>query len=1027
MVRVNLYVGTFNGYVYHFVLEKNKPFLAPEYMIASKHVLLEGKPVKSILLLPQIACVALLCGGVLFFFSFPELSPRFGLYSIKGVIEICQDLDKLGETETDGSIILTILTKKKIKRIKVKDSILLISDIDYSSPITACQKGSVCCIANNLFYELIDFENNRKIPLFPILQESDTLLVSSGTAQEFNSFILSSDDKIRTFQNDGKTLYQNALNMLKKYLLRYRKRKKLGSMFVSEKDKQIFEVVDLALLKLLLYLSPDKDSSRLYELIDSGIECFDNAVIILEENRKYFLLKIPLIRDTVKQSIINYREFMNDKLSYFEYMSTCMIQSDNEYKEFILERIKLIELFQSTSGYDLEFVLKFLYSQKDLLVIELVILYGRSAKHEEALTILIQTLRDYKTSEIYCYHRGLSIKLSYDEPETEELLYQRRELFQLLLDKYLKLDYDQRHSRVSLLLGRWGIYLDAIYVLKVISGDCLERLPQKKSYKEMEIESSFHGYEDPLRLKLELIDDRPKLSLWGNMIGKDVTNITLPVSFNEALSLLQRVAEDMEYIDLVDTAVTLPESCDRMLYVAAFAISEYSSTINRVAKPFNPLLGETYEYCRPDKCYRFLVEQVSHHPPISAAYAESPNWEYWGESRVSSKFCGRSFDINPLGTWFLKLRNNSGLDELYTWKKVTTSVVGIITGLPTVDNFGEMLIKNHTIGDICSIDFKKRGWRGDGACEIKGIIRDRKGVPRWSIGGHWNDKLYARRITDNSIPSDTAVLLWQVHERPPAPFNLTSFAITLNALPKSLKPWLPPTDTRLRPDQRAMENGRYEFAAKEKERLEHKQRSARKERELKGEIYVPRWFCKSTNEITGDEQWLFNGEYWKLRETLGSKNVKSDIHDWGALVFSDFLCIIVVNLKQEKFTIDNVDPRCTILQVKEMIQESRGHDSTHQKLVYSGKVLSDNKTVESYNIKEKDFIVCMVQKPKQTSNTTVTSESSMSTIDDDATAGLLVIEFVGAVELGDPEGCSPSYFEKLPDILVDKLDFVDRD
>lgn len=64
------------------------------------------------------------------------------------------------------------------------------------------------------------------------------------------------------------------------------------------------------------------------------------------------------------------------------------------------------------------------------------------------------------------------------------------------------------------------------------------------------------------------------LAILKSMVGKDVTKITLPVSFNEATSLLQRVAEDMEYIDLIDIAVTLPESCDRMLYVAAFAISE---------------------------------------------------------------------------------------------------------------------------------------------------------------------------------------------------------------------------------------------------------------------------------------------------------------------------------------------------------------------------------------------------------------------------------------------------------------------
>ena len=106
------------------------------------------------------------------------------------------------------------------------------------------------------------------------------------------------------------------------------------------------------------------------------------------------------------------------------------------------------------------------------------------------------------------------------------------------------------------------------------------------------------------------------------MIGKDMTKMTLPVSFNEPTSLLQRVAEDMEYTDLLDLAASRPDAAERMVYVAAFAASEYSSTINRVAKPFNPLLGETYEYCRPDKNFRFFVEQVSHHPPIGAAHAQ---------------------------------------------------------------------------------------------------------------------------------------------------------------------------------------------------------------------------------------------------------------------------------------------------------------------------------------------------------------------------------------------------------------------
>ena len=62
------------------------------------------------------------------------------------------------------------------------------------------------------------------------------------------------------------------------------------------------------------------------------------------------------------------------------------------------------------------------------------------------------------------------------------------------------------------------------------------------------------------------------------------------MSFNECTSLLQRGAEDMEYVDLLSIAVTKTTSVERCAYVAAFAASEYASTVNRVAKPFNPLL-----------------------------------------------------------------------------------------------------------------------------------------------------------------------------------------------------------------------------------------------------------------------------------------------------------------------------------------------------------------------------------------------------------------------------------------------------
>lgn len=412
---------------------------------------------------------------------------------------------------------------------------------------------------------------------------------------------------------------------------------------------------------------------------------------------------------------------------------------------------------------------------------------------------------------------------------------------------------------------------------------------------QLEEEGSFLGYELPPRKKLSMSkDNRPKVGLWGiikSMVGQDMTRMSLPVSFNECTSLLQRLAEDIEYNDLLTKAAGIDDSTLRMVYVAAFAASEYSSTINRIAKPFNPLLGETFEYCRPDQGFRMLSEQVSHHPPISACHAEAPKWDYFGENAVKSQLRARSFDFQHLGMMFCVIRPDGGVtkkngekvpDELYSWKKVNTSVVGIILGNPSVDNYGTMEVKNHATGDVIRVEMKQRGWKASSAYQLSGTVIDAQGTPRWTIKGHWNLKIFARKVTEENTKrrdsisesektgfdpySGNKFLVWQVAPRPDVPFNLTAFAVTLNDINDNLKPWLAPTDTRLRPDQRAMEEGRYDEAAAEKNRVENKQRAARKKREDSNEPYKPNWFVKLKHPVTGNDYWHYNQKYWPARK-----------------------------------------------------------------------------------------------------------------------------------------------------------------
>lgn len=58
----------------------------------------------------------------------------------------------------------------------------------------------------------------------------------------------------------------------------------------------------------------------------------------------------------------------------------------------------------------------------------------------------------------------------------------------------------------------------------------------------------------------------------------------------------------------------------RISLIAIYQISALSVNEKMLSKPFNPILGETYELTT-DK-FEYLAEQVSHHPPVCAVHVK---------------------------------------------------------------------------------------------------------------------------------------------------------------------------------------------------------------------------------------------------------------------------------------------------------------------------------------------------------------------------------------------------------------------
>ena len=373
----------------------------------------------------------------------------------------------------------------------------------------------------------------------------------------------------------------------------------------------------------------------------------------------------------------------------------------------------------------------------------------------------------------------------------------------------------------------------------------------------------------PKRKSLPYHRTNPSFSIWSmlkNAIGKDLTRITFPAYINEPLCMTQRVCENFQYADLLNNAVTHHSNPYLQLaYICAFSIGAYAVPQCRNLKFFNPLLGETFEYVDHALQFKFFAEQVSHHPPITACHAVGNGYEIFGNTLSKTHFGFSNGTMNlefkPLSSFYMKLKCDN---TVIAFKRPSCGVRNLI-GANYVDCFGEFTCENTKTGDIAEVKVLPSYNNEDSVSKenVLGEIKDKDGNIKLYIRGTWFNEIY---ICDNDKGDNKTVVFKKKETLDKNGYYFSKFAVDLNYVDNSLREWIPHTDTRLRPDLRALENQDFDLAATEKARLEDAQRKRAKERSDKNIEYVPTYFKEVYDDVTGELIYVYCRDYWEDRK-----------------------------------------------------------------------------------------------------------------------------------------------------------------
>ncbi|TKY54537.1 Oxysterol-binding protein-related protein 4B [Spatholobus suberectus] len=288
-------------------------------------------------------------------------------------------------------------------------------------------------------------------------------------------------------------------------------------------------------------------------------------------------------------------------------------------------------------------------------------------------------------------------------------------------------------------------------------------------------------------------------------------------------------------LDLLSNLNSGQTPLDRFISVVAWSISTVRPLLFGVA-PYNPTLGETHHVSKGN--LNVLLEQVSHHPPVSALHAtdDKENIEMiWCHSTVP-KFTGTSVEAQVHGKRQLKLHNHGE-----TYEMNSPNLLIRMLPVPGNDWVGNVSIRCLETGLVAELNYMSQSFFGFGANRrlIKGKIFDSLSTKiLYKIEGHWDSTVTVKN-TDNA----EVRVIYDAKE------VISGLQAPIIKDPESV--W--PTETALVWGElsQAILSKDWEKAREAKKIAEERQRELQRERESKGETWVPKHFMVSFSKEEG--------------------------------------------------------------------------------------------------------------------------------------------------------------------------------